>query len=108
MANPMNDAFSTLLGALKKNGNDSLKIRQRPDYQEMLKEINSHNWVRHETTGDLVIDNPEMKRSYQRMIMLSGSTLLSVVQTMPTGLLKTKYIFLCLFNFSILSPSTST
>ncbi len=74
MANPMNDAFSTLLGALKKNGNDSLKIRQRPDYQEMLKEINSHNWVRHETTGDLVIDNPEMKRSYQRMIMLSGST----------------------------------
>ena len=37
MANPMNDAFSTLLGALKKNGNDSLKIRQRPDYQEMLK-----------------------------------------------------------------------
>ena len=76
----MNDAFSTLLSAIKKNGangngnGNGLKIRNRPDYNEMLKEMNSHNWVRHEQTGDLILDTPEIKKSYQRMIMLSGST----------------------------------
>ena len=80
MANPMNDAFSTLLSAIKKNGTNGngngngLKIRDRPDYQEKLKQINSHNWQRHEQTGDLLLDTPDQKRAYQEMIMLSGST----------------------------------
>ena len=42
-----------------------------------------------------------------KSIMLSCSTLLSVVQTIPTGLLKAKYIF-CFVDFSILWPSTFT
>jgi len=39
---------------------------------------------------------------------LLGSTFLSVVQTIPTGLLKAKYMFFCFFDFSILWPLTST
>tara|TARA_Y100000401_G_scaffold106656_1_gene100349 strand:- start:47 stop:919 length:873 start_codon:yes stop_codon:yes gene_type:complete len=77
MANPMNEAFSTLLSAIKKNPTETtggLKIRKRPDYQAKLKEINSHNWQRHEQTGDLLLDTPDKKRVYQEMLMLSGST----------------------------------
>jgi len=37
-----------------------------------------------------------------KSITLFGSTFLSVVQTIPTGLLKAKYMFFCLFDFSIL------
>tara|TARA_R100000278_G_scaffold83570_1_gene64087 strand:+ start:718 stop:1590 length:873 start_codon:yes stop_codon:yes gene_type:complete len=77
MANPMNEAFSTLLSAIKKNPTEAtggLKIRKRPDYQAKLKEINSHNWQRHEQTGDLLLDTPDKKRVYQEMLMLSGST----------------------------------
>ena len=39
MANPMNEAFSTLLSAIKKNPTETtggLKIRKRPDYQAKL------------------------------------------------------------------------
>jgi len=75
MANPMNEAFSTLLSAIKKNpSGNALKIRNRPDYQTKLKQINSHNWQRHEQTGDLLLDTPDKKRVYQEMLMLSGST----------------------------------
>ena len=75
MANPMNEAFSTLLSAIKKNPSENaLKIRNRPDYQTKLKQINSHNWQRHEQTGDLLLDTPDKKRVYQEMLMLSGST----------------------------------
>ncbi len=73
----MNEAFSTLLSAIKKNPTETtggLKIRKRPDYQAKLKEINSHNWQRHEQTGDLLLDTPDKKRVYQEMLMLSGST----------------------------------
>ncbi len=73
----MNEAFSTLLSAIKKNPTEAtggLKIRKRPDYQAKLKEINSHNWQRHEQTGDLLLDTPDKKRVYQEMLMLSGST----------------------------------
>ena len=73
----MNEAFSTLLSAIKKNPTETtggLKIRKRPDYQTKLKEINSHNWQRHEQTGDLLLDTPDKKRVYQEMLMLSGST----------------------------------
>ena len=38
---------------------------------------------------------------------LSGSTLLSVVQTIPTGLLNAKYIFFCFVDVSIFLPLTS-
>ena len=37
-----------------------------------------------------------------KSIILFGSTFLSVVQTIPTGLLKAKYIFFCFVDFSIL------
>ena len=73
----MNEAFSTLLSAIKKNPTETTggrKIRKRPDYQAKLKEINSHNWQRHEQTGDLLLDTPDKKRVYQEMLMLSGST----------------------------------
>ena len=73
----MNEAFSTLLSAIKKNPTETtggLKIRKRPDYQTKLKEINSHNWQRHEQTGDLLLDTPDKKRVYQEMLMWSGST----------------------------------
>ena len=71
----MNEAFSTLLSAIKKNPSENaLKIRNRPDYQTKLKQINSHNWQRHEQTGDLLLDTPDKKRVYQEMLMLSGST----------------------------------
>ena len=73
----MNEAFSTLLSAIKKNPTETtggLKIRKRPDYQAKLKEINSHNWQRHEQTGDLLLDTPDKNRVYQEMLMLSGST----------------------------------
>ena len=43
-----------------------------------------------------------------KSITLFGSTFLSVVQTIPTGLLKAKYMFFCLADFSIFLPLTST
>ena len=43
-----------------------------------------------------------------KSMTLLGSTFLSVVQTIPTGLLKAKYMFLGLLIFSILWPPTST
>ena len=48
-------------------------------------------------------DQVEVKgQRIEKSMILSGSTLLSVVQTIPIGLLKAKYIFFCLFDFSIL------
>jgi len=35
-----------------------------------------------------------------KSITLFGSTFVSVVQTIPTGLLKAKYMFFCRFDFS--------
>ena len=43
-----------------------------------------------------------------KSMILSVSNLLSVVQIIPIGLLKAKYIFFCFIGFFILWPSTST
>ena len=40
--------------------------------------------------------------------MLSGSTFVSVVQTIPTGLLKARYTCFCSIGFVMICPSTST
>ena len=43
-----------------------------------------------------------MNGDLMKSITLFGSNLLSVVHTIPTGLLKAKYMFFCLVDFSIL------
>ena len=77
MANPMNEAFSQLLGALKQGDGkipNKLKIGEQGPItpaQHTINQINAQDWT-YTDDGALILNNPE-KKDYYRMVVCRGS-----------------------------------
>ena len=78
MANPMNKAFSELLGALKQGDGkipNKLKIGEQGPVtgaQHTINQINAQDWT-YTDDGALILNNPDKKNYYQMVLGAGGS-----------------------------------